>query len=242
MFALLRVLPASSSSASRAFFSVSKLSGTARAAALSQLSGWSQLATRDAIYKEYRFKDFNEAFGFMSSVALYAEKKDHHPEWFNVYNKVQVTLTTHDAAGLSQKDVDLALKMEELAKIYSASTPSLFEKLGGEAAVDIAVDKFYQKVLADPHVNHFFANTDMNRQRKMQKAFLTYAFGGPHNYNGRNMRVAHKKLVESGLNDSHFDSIVNHLATTLKELSVADDLIGQVGAIAESVRADVLNK
>ncbi|XP_028668692.1 pterin-4-alpha-carbinolamine dehydratase 2-like [Erpetoichthys calabaricus] len=71
-------------------------------------TGWSEVEDRDAIYKEFIFKNFNQAFGFMTRVALQSEKMDHHPEWFNVYNKVQITLTTHDCGGLSKKDVSLA--------------------------------------------------------------------------------------------------------------------------------------
>lgn len=71
---------------------------------------------RDAIYKEFLFANFNEAFGFMTRVALLADKKDHHPEWFNVYNKVQVTMSTHDCGGLSKKDINLAQFMNEITK------------------------------------------------------------------------------------------------------------------------------
>ncbi|CAO1415799.1 unnamed protein product [Diamesa serratosioi] len=78
-------------------------------------AGWTMVKDRDAIYKEYLFKNFNESFGFMTRVALLADKIDHHPEWFNVYNKVQVTLATHDVGGLSAKDVKMATFMEELA-------------------------------------------------------------------------------------------------------------------------------
>ena len=86
---------------------VEKLSGEERAGALAGLDGWSQDdGDRDAIHKLFRFKDFNAAFGFMTRVALQAEKMDHHPEWFNVYNKVVVTLATHDCGGLSQHDVE----------------------------------------------------------------------------------------------------------------------------------------
>lgn len=81
-------------------------------AALAQLTGWSAAQGRDAITKSFRFKDFNEAFGFMSRVALHAEKHDHHPEWTNVYNTVDVTLATHDAAGVTEKDVALAKFMD----------------------------------------------------------------------------------------------------------------------------------
>lgn len=79
-------------------------------------AGWSMVNGRDAIYKEYLFKNFNQSFAFMTSVALVAEKMDHHPEWFNVYNKVQVTMSTHDVGGLSGKDVKLATFMEKQAK------------------------------------------------------------------------------------------------------------------------------
>ncbi len=121
--------------------------------------------------------------------------------------------------------------------------PSLFEKLGGKEAVEAAVDQFYDKVLADDRIKHFFTNTDMKKQRGHQKAFLTYAFGGMKSYNGRNMRKAHEHLVKDmGLDDSHFDAVVENLATTLKELGVTDDLIQEVAAVAESIRDDVLNR
>lgn len=80
---------------------------------LAQLSGWSAVEGREAIAKEFRFTDFNAAFAFMTRVALHAEKHDHHPEWFNAYNRVAVTLTTHDAGGVTQKDVALARFMDE---------------------------------------------------------------------------------------------------------------------------------
>jgi len=120
---------------------------------------------------------------------------------------------------------------------------TLYEKLGGDAAVDAAVDRFYDKVLADDRIKHFFADTDMVRQRQHQKRFLTYAFGGSDQYNGKAMRAAHTQLVtEKGLNDSHFDAVVENLASSLQELGVSDDLIEQVGLIAESIRDDVLNR
>ena len=92
-----------------------KLSASARTSALAKLAGWHEVANRDAITKKFVFKDFNEAFGFMARVALVAEKLDHHPEWFNVYNKVEVTLATHDAGGVTQKDIDLAVAMDGYA-------------------------------------------------------------------------------------------------------------------------------
>ncbi|KAJ1369278.1 putative pterin-4-alpha-carbinolamine dehydratase [Parelaphostrongylus tenuis] len=78
--------------------------------------GWKMVDGRDAIKKEFQFKNFNEAFGFMTQVALKAEKMDHHPEWFNVYNKVDITLSTHDCNGLSQKDITLAKFIETVKK------------------------------------------------------------------------------------------------------------------------------
>ena len=92
-----------------------KLSGDARKAALAKLSGWSEAAGRDAISKRFVFKDFNTAFGFMTRAALVAEKMDHHPEWFNVYKTVEVTLSTHDAGGVTILDVKLAEAMDQIA-------------------------------------------------------------------------------------------------------------------------------
>lgn len=92
-----------------------KLTGAARDASLAGLSGWTMVDGRDAIAKTFRFKDFNAAFGFMSRVALLAEKMDHHPEWFNVYDRVEVTLSTHDAGGLTELDVRMAAFMDGIA-------------------------------------------------------------------------------------------------------------------------------
>ena len=94
---------------------VEKLSDEARAEELMNLEGWDQVEGRDAIKKTFQFKDFNQAFAFMSRVALMAEKMDHHPEWFNVYNRVEVTLSTHDADGLTERDIKLARFMDEAA-------------------------------------------------------------------------------------------------------------------------------
>ena len=91
------------------------------AAAVERLPGWQALAgERDAIQRSYKFRDFNEAFGFMSRVALAAEKLDHHPEWFNVYNRVEVVLTTHDAGGVTAHDVTLATFMDDAAGAFGA--------------------------------------------------------------------------------------------------------------------------
>jgi len=94
---------------------VEKLSPDARKAALTRLKGWTEADGRDAISKTFTFRDFNEAFGFMTRVALVAEKMDHHPEWSNVYKTVAVTLSTHDAGGLTERDIALAEAMDNLA-------------------------------------------------------------------------------------------------------------------------------
>ena len=92
-----------------------KLSAEARKVALAKLPGWSEVAGRDAITKTFVFKDFNAAFGFMTRAALVAEKLDHHPEWFNVFKTVDVTLSTHDAGGLTELDIKLAEAMDKIA-------------------------------------------------------------------------------------------------------------------------------
>ncbi len=98
-----------------------KLDPMERAAALAQLPGWTHDAARDAISRTFRFADFNAAFGFMSRLALYAERHDHHPEWFNVYNRVEITLTTHDAGGLSARDVAFATYADSAAVAAGAA-------------------------------------------------------------------------------------------------------------------------
>ena len=94
---------------------VQKLSAEARKGALGRLKGWSEVSGRDAISKKFVFADFNQAFGFMTRAALVAEKLDHHPEWFNVYKTVEVTLSTHDAGGVTELDIKLAETMDKIA-------------------------------------------------------------------------------------------------------------------------------
>lgn len=94
---------------------MTKLDDKARAAALAALPAWQHDAKRDAITRAFVFKDFMQAFAFMTEMAIWSEKHDHHPEWFNVYNKVNVTMTTHDAGGLSQHDVDWAHHADDVA-------------------------------------------------------------------------------------------------------------------------------
>jgi hemoglobin len=126
--------------------------------------------------------------------------------------------------------------------IFMTPTQSLYDQLGGEAAVNAAVDVFYRKVLADDRISRFFDDIDMDRQIGKQKSFLTMAFGGPVNYTGKDLRTGHARLVAMGLNDSHFDAVVELLGQSLAELNVPADLIAKVAAIAESTRADVLNR
>jgi 4a-hydroxytetrahydrobiopterin dehydratase len=100
---------------------VAKLSAEARQSALKGLPGWSEAAGGSAIARKFTFKDFNEAFGFMSRVALVAEKNDHHPDWRNVYRTVEVELSTHDAGGVTARDVDLAKAMNLIAAQLGAA-------------------------------------------------------------------------------------------------------------------------
>ncbi|PCI43801.1 MAG: group 1 truncated hemoglobin [Proteobacteria bacterium] len=120
---------------------------------------------------------------------------------------------------------------------------SLYDQLGGVAAIDAAVDIFYRRVLSDAYIKVFFEGTDMVKQAVKQKAFLTMVFGGPNNYTGLDMREGHKHLVEKmGLNNSHFEHVLAHLRSTLAELGVGETKVAEIIAIADSVRGDVLNR
>ena len=98
-----------------------RLSAEARLAALAELPGWSETTGREAIARTFIFRDFNEAFGFMTRAALVAEKKDHHPEWKNVYKTVEVVLATHDAGGVTRLDIELARAMNGIARQLGVS-------------------------------------------------------------------------------------------------------------------------
>jgi len=119
---------------------------------------------------------------------------------------------------------------------------SLFERIGGVAAVNAAVDVFYHKVLDDYRINRFFDKTDMAKQVEHLKTFMTVAMGGPNNYTGRSLRDAHARLVKMGLNDSHFDIVMEHLGATLQELNVPAELITEAAALVETTRPEVLGK
>lgn len=119
---------------------------------------------------------------------------------------------------------------------------SLYERLGGAAAVNAVVETFYRKVLSDARVSDFFDDVDMDGQILKQKAFLTMVFGGPTSYAGKDMRAGHKHLVERGLNDTHFDAVIELLGQSLSQHGVASGDIAEIAAIANSVRNDVLNR
>ena len=119
---------------------------------------------------------------------------------------------------------------------------SLYERLGGEAAVLAAVDIFYKKVTADELTKRYFAALDMKAQVKKQVAFMTWAFGGPAEYKGRDLREAHAPLVKNGLNDSHFDAVAGHLKATLAELGVEASLIQEALTIVGGTRSAVLSR
>lgn len=115
---------------------------------------------------------------------------------------------------------------------------SVYENIGGAAAVDAAVDIFYRKVLSDDRISQFFDTVDMEEQHVKQKAFLTMAFGGPNDYTGKDMREAHKHM---DLTEEHFGAVAEALVGTLEELEVPQEYIDEIVGIAVSVKDDVLN-
>ncbi|MEM6631331.1 MAG: group 1 truncated hemoglobin [Bacteroidota bacterium] len=125
---------------------------------------------------------------------------------------------------------------------HSFSQNSLYERLGGESLVEVAVEIFYMKVIEDDRVSHFFRWTNMETQFERQKAFLTYVFGGPRPYTGRDLNLAHAHLRAYGLKDSHFDIVVEHLIDSLKDLGVDFGLIEEVMLLTEEAREDVMGR
>lgn len=119
---------------------------------------------------------------------------------------------------------------------------SLYERVGGEAAVKATVIKMYDKILSDDELAPFFDDVDVERLRLSQSAFVTYAFGGPNNYTGKSMRIAHAGAVARGLNDHHFDLVAGHLKSAMQELKVPSELIDEALTIVASTRNDVLGK
>ena len=120
---------------------------------------------------------------------------------------------------------------------------TLFDEIGGEEAIDLFVEQFYQKVMDDPRVNHFFEGMNMRTQKRHQAFFLTYAFGGLPFNPGRSLREAHQELVEEeNLGDVHFDAIVEHIQNTLTDLNVATDNVEKVVSLVEQTRHEILNR
>lgn len=119
---------------------------------------------------------------------------------------------------------------------------TLYERIGGEKAVDAAVEVFYRRVLSDPRIAHFFDDVDMEGQIAKQKAFLTMIFGGPNRYTGVDLRTAHAPLVQRGLSDEHFNAVGEALVGALRDLRVPEPLVFEVVKIAEGARAHVLGR
>ena len=140
------------------------------------------------------------------------------------------------------KNISFSSIIESLPSLR-LKMPSLFKRLGGKSAVNAVVDRFYEYMLNDERVNHFFTKINMEKQRQHQRHFMTFAFGGDVTYDGQDMRSAHQVLVEKkGLSDVHFDATVENLENALKDFNVTDDLISEVKNIVEGVRTDVLLK
>ena len=158
---------------------------------------------------------------------------------------------TNSVCPISGKPVDPAITAEYeglkwsfakeacKTKWLKAREGSLYQKLGGKAAIDAVVDAFYVKVLADKRVKDFFADVSMDKQRRKQKEFLSFAFGGPLPWTGKDMSKAHEGM---GLTEEHFNAIAENLVGTLKDFKVKQELIDQVVAIAVSTKDDVLGR
>jgi hemoglobin len=119
---------------------------------------------------------------------------------------------------------------------------SLYEEIGGDAALDAALDVFYPRILGDPRLSYIFAGVDLEWLRKHAKAFMAMAFGGPNNYQGQGLRRAHERPRSKGLNDPHFEVFMEHFAATLEQLSVPRPQATQVLAIAAGARDEVLDR
>jgi len=132
---------------------------------------------------------------------------------------------------------DLLIKRE-----MTAVENSLFMRIGGGEAIFAVVQDFYSRIMTDSSVMGFFKHLDMQSQINKQTAFLTMAFGGPNEFTGKDLRVAHAPFVEDGLNDVHFDAVAQHLKSSLIELGVEKDMIAEVLELVETTRSDVLSR
>jgi hemoglobin len=129
---------------------------------------------------------------------------------------------------------------ESRMKFNEARKKSLYDQLGGKAAIDAAVDLFYVKVLADDRIKHFFDDVNMSRQRRKQKEFLSAALGGPIPWKGQDLRKIHSTIT--GLNETHFNAVAEDLQKTLEELKVKKELIDQMMAAVASLKPEILNQ
>lgn len=145
------------------------------------------------------------------------------------------TQVTWQYEGVSYTFADEAAR----AKFQAEREKSLYHRLGGKAAIDAAVDRFYVKVLADKRINEFFQDINMKAQHRKQKEFLSAAFGGPIPWKGKDMRAAHENL---DLTEAHFNAVAENLQKTLEEMQVPKDLINEVMTIAASTKDAVLNR
>lgn len=132
--------------------------------------------------------------------------------------------------------------MWDKLKSWFKPADSLYARIGGKAAIDVTVDLFYRKVLNDPCIRYFFEDTDMDLQRAKQKRFLSMVCGGPHKYTGKQIREAHAHLLPLGLDDEHFDHVVEHLKAALEECRVAPADLAAILQAAESFRIEVLGR
>ena len=181
----------------------------------------------------YNYEEQRPAYFSTTNGSLYSMSFLNSTSWQNTAN-VDMSLVEGFITSPSHDD-HAGLK-------YFNRTKSTAFKRTGMSAAEAAVEIFYAKVLAADRFSHFFRHTDMKAQSGKQKAFLAYAFGAPMKYNGKSMQNAHAHMVEKGLNATHFDAVMGHLAATLQELGVADELIAEAGKVAESTRNDVLGK
>lgn len=164
---------------------------------------------------------------------------------------VATEAATNTVCPISGKPVDPAITTDYEGRKWSfaqeacktkwlkAREDSLYQKLGGKAAMEAAIDAFYVKVLADDRVKHFFDDVSMDKQRRKQKEFLSAAFGGPLPWTGKDMRKAHEGM---GLTEVHFNAIAENLVNTLKDLKISQELIDQVVAVALTTKDDVLGR
>lgn len=119
---------------------------------------------------------------------------------------------------------------------------SLYERIGGEATVMATVVKLYQKTLDDPLLAPFFVGVNMDDLKRAQRSFVSFAFGGPVRFTGRDLRAAHRDSVRKGLSDMHFDALLHHLVSAMQELDIDDELIAEAYDIIDATRDDVLNR